>query len=65
MFALDTMRVGGTELNAVRTAERLDHKRFDLRIVCLDDEGPLAERYRSMNIPIVTLPLESLYGRSM
>ncbi|MEP7002472.1 MAG: glycosyltransferase [bacterium] len=65
VFALDTMRVGGTELNAVRTAERLDHKRFDLRIVCLDDEGPLAERYRSMNIPIVTLPLESLYGRSM
>ena len=65
VFALDTMRVGGTELNAVRTAERLDRKRFDLRIVCLDDQGPLAERYRAMDIPVVTLPLHSLYGRSM
>ena len=65
VFALDTMRVGGTELNAVRTAERLDRKRFDLRIVCLDDEGPLAERYQSMGIPVVTMPLQSLYGRSM
>ena len=65
VFALDTMRDGGTELNAVRTAERLDRKRFDLRIVCLDDQGPLAERYRAMDIPVVTLPLHSLYGRSM
>ena len=65
VFALDTMRVGGTELNAVRTAERLDRKRFDLRVVCLDEEGPLAERYRSIPIPVVTLPLRSLYGRSM
>jgi glycosyltransferase involved in cell wall biosynthesis len=65
VFVLDTMRVGGTELNAVRTAERLDRKRFDLRIVCLDDQGPLAERYRSMGIPVVTMPLKSLYGRSM
>lgn len=65
VFVLDTMRVGGTELNAVRTAERLDRKRFDLRIVCLDDQGPLAERYRSMGIPVVTMPLQSLYGRSM
>lgn len=65
VFVLDTMRVGGTELNAVRTAERLDRKRFDLRVVCLDDDGPIAERYRSIAIPVVTLPLRSLYGRSM
>ena len=65
VFALDTMRVGGTELNAVRTAERLDRKRFDLRIVCLDDQGPLADRYRAMDIPVVMMPLTSLYGRSM
>ena len=65
VFVLDTMQVGGTELNAVRTAERLNRKRFDLRVVCLDGEGPLAERYHSIGIPVVTFPLKSLYGRSM
>jgi glycosyltransferase involved in cell wall biosynthesis len=65
VFALDNMRVGGTELNAVRTAELLDRRRFDLRVVCLSGEGPLSERYRRMGIPVVTLPLTSLYGKSM
>jgi L-malate glycosyltransferase len=65
VFVLDNMRIGGTELNAVRTAELLDRRRFDLRVVCLGGEGPLRERYRSMDVPVVTLPVSSLYGRSM
>ncbi len=65
VFALDNMRVGGTELNAVRTAELLDRRRFDLRVVCLSGEGPLTERYRSLDVPVMTLPLSSLYGTSM
>ena len=65
VFVLDAMQVGGTELNAVRTAERLNRKRFDLRVVCLDATGPLAQRYHSIGIPVVSFPLKSLYGRSM
>ena len=65
VFVLDTMRVGGSELNAVRTAELLDRKRFDLRVVCFNGEGPLTARYQAMGIPVVTLPLDSLYGPRM
>lgn len=65
VFVLDNMRLGGTELNAVRTAALLDRSRFDLRLVCLSEEGPLTERYRAMGIPIETLPMKSLYGTSM
>ena len=65
LFVIDNMRLGGTELNAVRTAERLDRDRFDLRVVCLGDPGPLTERYRAMGIPVVGFRLRSLYGASM
>lgn len=65
VFVIDNMRLGGTELNAIRTAERLDRERFDLRVVCLGEEGPLSERYRAIGVPIVSLPLQSLYGSSM
>jgi L-malate glycosyltransferase len=59
---IDNMRVGGTELNAVRTAERLDRNRFDLSVVCLSEEGPLRERYRSAGIPVQEFSIHSLYG---
>ncbi len=65
VFVLDTMRVGGSELNAVRTAELMDRKRFDLRVVCFNGDGPLTARYVAMGIPVVTMPMDSLYGRSM
>jgi glycosyltransferase involved in cell wall biosynthesis len=65
VFVIDNMRLGGTELNAVRTAERLDRSRFDLRVVCLGDPGPLTERYESMGVPVVGFRVRSLYGLSM
>lgn len=65
VFVIDNMRIGGTELNAVRTAELLDRKRFDLRIVCFKPDGPIRERYRALGIPVVSYPLNSLYGPSM
>jgi glycosyltransferase involved in cell wall biosynthesis len=65
VFVIDNMRLGGTELNAVRTAERLDRSRFDLRVVTLAGDGPLTDRYRAIGVPIVKMPLHSLYGPSM
>ena len=55
------MDVGGTELNAVRTAERLDRDRFDLSVVCFRDEGPLKARYEAAGIPVRLLSLRSLH----
>jgi len=65
VFVIDNMRLGGTELNAVRTAERLDRERFDLRVVCLGEDGPLTERYRAMGVPVENMPIHSFYGSSM
>lgn len=56
------MSVGGTEMNAVRTAERLDRERFRLSVVTLRGEGPLAAWYERIGIPVVRFPVHSLYG---
>src|SRR5262245_52689160 len=62
VFSIDTMNVGGTEMNAIRTAERLDRNRFRLTVVTLRGEGPLADRYASLDIPVVRFPIYNLYG---
>lgn len=59
------MHVGGTEMNAVRTAERLDPDRWEVEVVCLQKDGPLRVRYAAAGIPIHTFPIDSLYGASM
>lgn len=62
-FCIDNMQIGGTELNAVRTAERLDRSRFDVCVICFRDHGPLLARYAAGGIPVHTIPITSLYGR--
>jgi glycosyltransferase involved in cell wall biosynthesis len=62
VYCLDTLDIGGTELNAVRTAERLDPARFDLRVVHLHRDGPLLSRYRALGIPLRNVSIDSLYG---
>src|SRR2546427_7165082 len=64
MFCIDNMQIGGTELNAVRTAERLDRTRFDLSVVCLQRDGPLMARYEAAGIPVITMALKIRYGVS-
>jgi len=56
------MQVGGTELNALRTAERLDRQRFAISVACFRDSGPLMARYRDAGIPVHTFPMTSLLG---
>jgi glycosyltransferase involved in cell wall biosynthesis len=56
------MQVGGTELNALRTAERLDRRRFSLSVMCIRDNGPLMARYKEAGIPVHAFPMSSLLG---
>lgn len=62
VYCIDNMQTGGTELNAVRTAERLDRRRFALSVVCLQDSGPLMERYAAAGIKVDTFSMKSLLG---
>jgi glycosyltransferase involved in cell wall biosynthesis len=61
-YCIDNMNVGGTELNALRTAERLDRSRFTVQVVALNTAGPLLERYRAAGIPVHHQPVGSLYA---
>jgi len=63
-FCIDQMGPGGTEFNAVRTAERLDRSRFDLTVVTFRPDGMLAPRYAAAGIPVVPFPLSSFFGLS-
>ena len=62
VYCIDNMQVGGTELNAVRTAERLDRRRFSISVVCIRDNGPLMARYKDAGIPVHTFPMTSFLG---
>jgi glycosyltransferase involved in cell wall biosynthesis len=61
-YCIDTMQIGGTELNALRTVERIDRSRFDISVLSLQPDGPLAARYRAAGIPIHEYRLSSLYS---
>lgn len=56
------MSVGGTEMNALRTAERLDPTRFKLSVVTLRGEGPLADRYAQIGVPVHRFPIYNLHS---
>lgn len=57
---LDSLNTGGTELNAVRTVERLDRDRYDVRVVCLHAHGPLRPRLDAAGIPVIEMAVPSL-----
>ena len=61
-YCIDSFEIGGTELNAVRTAEALDPERFELRVAHLQADGPLRIRYEKLGVPMVHLPIQNLYS---
>jgi glycosyltransferase involved in cell wall biosynthesis len=64
VHVLDNLNTGGTELNAVRTAERLDRDRFDVRFLCLQAHGPLRARLDAAAIPVREIPVSGLASAS-
>jgi glycosyltransferase involved in cell wall biosynthesis len=63
-FFIDKFGVGGSELNAVRTAEALDPNRIDLRVFHFDEEGPLRKRYEALGVQMVHLPISGFLSWS-
>jgi len=64
VHVLDSLNTGGTELNAVRTAERLDRDRFDVRFLCLQANGPLRARLDAAGISVREISITSLMSAS-
>jgi len=64
LFCLDNLGIGGTEMNAIRTAEQIDPERVAVSVAYIGtDDGPLLNRYESAGIPIARFPVSNLYGR--
>ena len=61
-FCLDSFAIGGTELNAVRTAEALDPERIELSVFHLQAHGPLRARYERLGVPMTHVPIPNLYS---
>lgn len=61
-YCIDTMEVGGTELNALRTVERLDPSQFAITVISIQPHGPLAKRYEAAGVTVLGFPLTSLYA---
>jgi len=61
-YCIDSFGIGGTELNAVRTVEALDLKRFEITIFHLHEDGPLRARYEGLGVRLVHLPISRLYA---
>lgn len=63
LFCVDNLGIGGTELNAVRTAEALDPARVRLTVALLGADGELRDRYERLGITIHRFPIGTLRGR--
>ncbi len=65
VFFLDSLGMGGTEMNAVRVAERLDPERIALSVACFRGDGDLRPRLDAAGIPVHVFPLQGLLSLSM
>ena len=59
---IDSFDIGGTELNAVRTVEALDRRRFQVTVFHLHETGPLRPRYEALGLQLLHLPIGPLYS---
>src|SRR5262245_54729001 len=60
-YCIDSFDIGGTELNAVRTVEALDRRRFQVTVFHLHETGPLRPRYEALGLQLLHLPIGPLY----
>jgi glycosyltransferase involved in cell wall biosynthesis len=61
-YCVDSFEIGGTELNAIRTLEALDRRRFQVTVFHLHETGPLRARYEALGLQLLHLPIGRLYS---
>jgi glycosyltransferase involved in cell wall biosynthesis len=61
-YCVDSFEIGGTELNAVRTVEALDRRRFQVTVFHMHETGPLRARYEALGLQLRHLPIARLYS---
>jgi L-malate glycosyltransferase len=61
-YCIDSFDIGGTELNAIRTLEALDRRRFRVSVFHFHETGPLHARYQALGLQLLHLPIGPLYS---
>jgi len=51
-YLLDSLNIGGTEVQAVELATRLDPERYDVTLGCLRARGPLLDRLQGSSVSV-------------
>src|ERR1700756_911679 len=51
-YLVDSLNVGGTEVQAVELATRLDPERYNVTLGCLRARGPLLERLQGSSVQV-------------
>lgn len=64
-FLVDNLGIGGTELNAVRTAEQLTTRGYEIVVIALHADGPLRERYEAAGIPVLPIRVGSFLSTAV
>src|ERR1700758_738768 len=49
---VDSLKMGGTEMQAVELARRMDSKRYEVTLGCLRAQGPLLDGLRETNLRV-------------
>jgi glycosyltransferase involved in cell wall biosynthesis len=62
LFATDNLNIGGTELNAFRTAARLHRRHAEVSVLAMRPEGPLAAAYEAEGITVTPCRIRHLAG---
>jgi L-malate glycosyltransferase len=57
VLCVDSLAAGGTELNAVRTAEQLRLRGHEATLLVLEEKGPLVQRCREQGVPVLEFPI--------
>jgi len=52
-FLVDSLQVGGTEMQAVELARRMNPAEYDVTLACLRKEGPLLERLNGSRVKVI------------
>lgn len=61
-FLLDSLEIGGTELNAARTLEALGRRGIHVTVIHYRPDGPLRRRIEEAGHELIHIPTSSLYS---
>ncbi len=59
---ISALALGGAEMSLYHLLSALDRERFDVEVICLRDEGVLAERFRAAGIEVTLQKIPSRYS---